>query len=88
MVMSIAQGQKHPDTFYAANGQQVLKSTDGGESWRPVGEKLFGASAVAVAPSDSQTVYAGVLEGTTATVYRSEDGGASWRARNYLGRGG
>jgi photosystem II stability/assembly factor-like uncharacterized protein len=82
MVMSIAQNQKDPDTFYAANGQQVLKSTDGGESWRPVGEELSGVSAVAVAPSDSKTVYAGVLEGDTATVYRSDDGGESWEARN------
>jgi len=49
----------------------------------PVGDDLPGTvSAVAVSPSDPQIVYAGVLEGTTATVYRSEDGGESWRARN------
>ena len=30
MVMSISQSWGDPDTFYAANGQQVLKSTDGG----------------------------------------------------------
>jgi photosystem II stability/assembly factor-like uncharacterized protein len=82
MVMSISQSWEDPDTFYAANGQQVLKSTDGGESWRPVGEEFPGVSAVAVATSEPRVVYAGVLEGDTATVYRSEDGGESWRARN------
>ncbi len=82
MVMSISQSLKDPDTFYAANRQQVLKSTDGGESWRPVGEELPGVSAVAVSPSDPRIVYAGVLEGDTATVYRSNDGGETWRAQN------
>ncbi len=82
MVMSISQGWENPDTFYAANGQQVLKSTDGGESWRPTGGELPGVSAVAVAPNDPRIVYAGVLEGDTASVYRSEDGGESWQAQN------
>jgi photosystem II stability/assembly factor-like uncharacterized protein len=82
MVMSISQSWEDPDIFYAANGRQVLKSTDGGESWWPVEEELPGVSAVAVATSDSRVVYAGVLEGDTATVYRSGDGGESWQARN------
>ena len=82
MVMSISQSWEDPDTFYAANGQQVLKSTDGGETWRPTGEELPGVSAVAVAPSDPGIVYAGVLEGDTASVYRSGDGGESWQPQN------
>jgi photosystem II stability/assembly factor-like uncharacterized protein len=82
MVMSIAQDHKNPDTFYAANGRRVLKSTDGGRNWRPVGEGLSGVSAVAVSSSDPEVIYAGVLEGDTATVYRSENGGESWEARN------
>jgi photosystem II stability/assembly factor-like uncharacterized protein len=82
MVMSISQSWEDPDTFYAANGRQILESTDGGESWRTVGGELPGVMAVAVAPSDPQIVYAGALEGTTARVFRSENGGESWEARN------
>jgi photosystem II stability/assembly factor-like uncharacterized protein len=82
MVMSISQSWENPDTFYAADGQRVLKSSDSGESWRAVGEDLPGVSVVAVSTSDPRTLYAGVLEGDTATVYRSGDGGESWRARN------
>ncbi len=82
MVMSSSQDQKNPDTFYAAGGG-VFKSTDGGRNWHPVGDDLPGTvSTVAVSPSDPQLVYVGVLEGTTATVYRSEVGGENWRARN------
>jgi photosystem II stability/assembly factor-like uncharacterized protein len=82
MVMSISQSWEDPDTFYAANGSEVLKSTNGGENWRPVGGELPGVSAVAVSPSDPRIVYAGVLEGDTASIYRSEDGGESWEAQN------
>ncbi len=82
MSMWISQSLEDPDTLYAANGG-VAKSTDGGESWRPMSEGLpEGVSAVAVAPGDPRIVYAGVLDGTEARVYRSEDGGESWEARN------
>jgi photosystem II stability/assembly factor-like uncharacterized protein len=78
----VAQERKAPDTFYAASGG-VYKSADGGESWQQVGDGLpERVSVVEVAQSDPQIVYAGVLEGDTATVYRSEDGGESWEARN------
>jgi photosystem II stability/assembly factor-like uncharacterized protein len=82
MAMSISQSWEEPDTFYAAGGE-VYKSTDGGKSWKADSEGIPGdVSAVAVSPSDPRIVYAGVLEGDTATVYRSGDGGESWRARN------
>ncbi len=82
MAMSISQDRQEPNTLYAAGGQ-VSKSTDGGESWRTVGEGLpEGVSVVAVSPSDSEIVYAGVLEGVSARVFRSEDGGESWQAQS------
>ena len=80
--MSTLQCSKNPGTFFAANRRGVFKSTDGGETWRPVGEDLPGVAAVAVAPHDPSVVYAGVLEGETASVFRSGDGGKSWEAQN------
>jgi len=82
MAMWVSQSLEDPDVLYAANGG-VSKSTDGGENWRPMNEGLpEGASTVAVAADDPRIVYAGVLDGTEARVYRSEDGGESWEARN------
>jgi photosystem II stability/assembly factor-like uncharacterized protein len=78
----VAQNRGAPDTFYAASGG-VYKSADGGESWQQVGDGLLErVSVVEVAQSNPRVVYAGVLEGDTATVYRSEDGGKSWQAQN------
>ena len=82
MVMSISQSWEEPDAFYAATGRQVLKTTDGGQTWRPTGDELPGVSVVAVAPNDQRIVYAGVLEGNSATIHRSNDGGKSWEAQN------
>jgi photosystem II stability/assembly factor-like uncharacterized protein len=70
-------------TFYAAAGGRVFKSTDGGKSWRPVGDGLpEGVSVVAVAQSDPQVVYAGALSRSGVILFRSGDGGESWEVRN------
>ena len=58
-------------------GQGIWRSIDGGENWLRVRQGLYGESAVralAVHPTDSNVVYAGVDDG----VYRSEDLGESW----------
>ncbi|HEV2094032.1 MAG TPA: YCF48-related protein [Rubrobacter sp.] len=78
----VSQSLEDSNILYAAGGG-VAKSTDGGESWRPMDEGLpKGVSTVAVAPDDKRVVYAGVLDETEALVYRSEDGGGSWEVQN------
>jgi len=82
MAMWVSQSLEDPDVLYAANGG-VAKSTDGGENWRQTNEGLpENVSTVAVAADDPRFVYAGVLDGTEARVYRSEDGGERWEARH------
>lgn len=64
-----------PDTVYAGvNGVNpgVLKTTTGGATWKTV-EPHF-ASALAVAPSNSATLYAAL----TTAMSKSIDGGQSW----------
>ncbi|HEV7515736.1 MAG TPA: glycosyl hydrolase, partial [Thermoanaerobaculia bacterium] len=66
-------------------GSGLFKSTDGGETWRPVktglptGEK--GRIAVAVAPSRPSVVYA-LVEAKETALYRSDDVGESWAKVN------
>ena len=78
-----------PDTYYfggVAGG--VWKTTDGGANWKPMFDKQHSTSsigALAVAPSDHNTIYAGsgeaCLRGNITYgdgVYKSVDGGRNW----------
>jgi photosystem II stability/assembly factor-like uncharacterized protein len=65
-------------------GSGIYKSTDGGESW----EKLLvglpsgmGKVAVDVSPANPQVVYANI-EAEKGGVFRSDDGGLTWRQTN------
>ena len=78
-----------PNVFYMApNNGGVWKTTDYGRTWKPVfdGQPSGSIGALAVAPSSPQTVYVGSGEGlqrpdlsTGDGVYKSIDGGATWR---------
>jgi hypothetical protein len=71
-------------TVYAGTYDSgIYKSTDGGLTWLPasLGLASQGVNALAVAPSDPQTVYAG-----GNGVSRSRDGGASWVRTGLVGQ--
>jgi photosystem II stability/assembly factor-like uncharacterized protein len=77
-----------PNVFYiGANNGGVWKSTDAGRVWKPIFDDQDTGSigALAVAPSDPQTIYVGSGEGlqrpdlsTGDGIYKSTDGGQSW----------
>jgi photosystem II stability/assembly factor-like uncharacterized protein len=66
---------QHPQTVYAASNDAVVKSTDGGSSWKrvdPWGDQ--GVDGVVLDPRRPDTVYVGTQDG----IYMSTDGGSSW----------
>jgi hypothetical protein len=78
-----------PGTFYmgAVNGG-VFRTNDYGRTWTPIFDAQESGSigALAVALSDPETIYAGSGEGlqrpdlsTGNGLYRSTDGGKSWK---------
>ncbi len=87
-VVAVAGVPGDSTTFYfgAVNGG-VWKTTDAGTVWSPIFDKQPVASigAIAVAPSDPETIYAGTGESDIRSdlssgngVYKSGDGGSTW----------
>ena len=66
-------------------GSGVYKSTDGGTTWRPINKGFptfeqdgLGRIGLAIAPSNSNRLYATVEANQKDGLYRSDDGGESW----------
>ena len=76
--MAAAWNPQNTNEIIAAGMQGAERSTDGGETWTPL-QLPSGTSAVSYAP-DRDTIYAGVLSGEQAIVYRSTDDGNTWTA--------
>ena len=71
----------------APSGSGLYRSADGGRTWGEISAqtskglpaKPYGRIAVAIAPSNSKTVYA-FIESTDSKLLISHDGGSSWEA--------
>lgn len=65
-------------------GSGLYKSTDGGETWTDISARkglpkgTWGIVGVAIAPSNSDRVYA-LIENANGGLYRSDDAGESWQ---------
>jgi photosystem II stability/assembly factor-like uncharacterized protein len=62
----------------AYNGAGIMKSVDGGATWRPIGLTTVGAfSRIVIPPLDRNRVFAGATK-NNGGFYRSIDGGNTW----------
>ncbi|HXS98187.1 MAG TPA: hypothetical protein VN736_26495 [Candidatus Limnocylindrales bacterium] len=88
--VAVAGSDAQPNTYYfGGTGGGVWKTVDSGISWTPVSDGQFkngDVGAIAVAPSDPNTVYAGMGEACVRGnasygdgVYKSTDGGRTWK---------
>ncbi len=81
------------------NGKEsgLFKSTDGGNTWKklttglPTVQQGLGRIGFCIAPSDPNRLYATVDAGKEGGMYRSDDGGETWKSISndgrYWGRG-
>ena len=77
-ILSLAVNPQNPATVYAGGGFEILKSTDGGGSWKTVYSSYLAPlefRCFAFDPQDPATVYVGAYKGT---IFKSTDGGDSW----------
>src|SRR5579883_2361508 len=73
------------DILQIWNKGGLYKSTDGGTTWTQLKAGLpagAGRIGLAIAPSDSNRVYAWVNDAAGCGIYRSENAGASWTKTN------
>ena len=69
------------------DGSSIWKTTDGGDTWEEIGRNpglprgTTGISGISVSASNPDNVYA-IVEAADGGVFRSRDGGATWRATN------
>ena len=89
-VVAVSGDYSNPMTFYfGACAGGVWKTTDGGTYWECISDGFFNSAtigALAVAPSDSNIIYAGTGETTIRIdvsfgdgMYKSEDAGRTWK---------
>ena len=88
-IVAVSGSYDDPSTFYfGAVAGGIWKTTDAGSYWTPISDGYLNTSsigALAVAPSDSNVIYAGTGETTIRIdvthgdgVYKSTDAGKSW----------
>ena len=80
------QARRYPWKFISGGpGSGVYRSTDGGETWKPIRKGLpegeLGRIGIATAPSRPSTLYA-VVESKETALYRSDDLGENWTKMN------
>ena len=65
-------------------GSSIWRSTDGGDTWQDISDSeglpdgTWGVSAVSIAPSNPDVVYA-LVENEDGGLFRSDDAGGTWR---------
>jgi photosystem II stability/assembly factor-like uncharacterized protein len=81
VITDLVVDRRHPSTLFAASVDgAVFKSEDGGRNWQPLdlAAGITRVDSLAMSPADPGTLYAGTGDG----VFKTVDGGASWRASN------
>ena len=75
-VTALAADPRGGRVFAATSSGQFLRSNDDGGNWTPLGKLPGTVTAIVVDPAVASTLYAGLTHGS---VWRSVNGGASWR---------
>ncbi len=66
----------NPKVMYVAMRDGLFKSTDAGQTWKPVDKDLKNLAAVALNPKRPGEVYAATADGV---IVKSTDGGTTWK---------
>ncbi len=70
-----------PDVLWAGTDQGVLRSSDGGRHWERLASPFDRQQVwrISLHPSDTRVAFVGTGTPSPAAIYRTDDGGATWR---------
>lgn len=68
----------NPRVMYVAMRDGLFKSTDAGQTWKPLGKEFRNLVAVALNPKRPGEVYASTTDGA---IFKSIDGGMTWKGQ-------
>ncbi len=74
-VNGLAVDATDPKVMFVAMRDGLFKSTDAGQTWKPVGTGLRAPAAVIVNPKRPNEAYASTADGV---MFRTADGGTTW----------
>lgn len=78
-VYAFAASPKDPKVMFAGLRQGAFKSMDGGESWERLKAAPKDVAAIAIHPTQPEIVFLGT---TSGKIFKSTDGGQTWRPQN------
>ncbi len=87
---SLVASPSDPQVIYFVSGEGCVRTSDGGQSWQPLGDGLpkdqysLLVMTIAIDPSDPKVIYAGTggFVGGGQGVFKSSDSGETWTASN------
>jgi len=74
-VNGFAVDPENPKVMYVAMRDGLFKSTDAGQTWKPVGKGLKDMAAVITNPKKPAEIYAATAQGV---IFKSADEGTKW----------
>jgi photosystem II stability/assembly factor-like uncharacterized protein len=82
IVRTLVNRPESPQVVWAGTDQGVLCSQDGGRRWQRLDGVLNGQQVwrISFHPTDAKVVFVGTGTPSRATIFRSDDGGATWKA--------
>ncbi|MBI4536326.1 MAG: hypothetical protein HY712_00035 [candidate division NC10 bacterium] len=78
-VYSFAASATDPKIMFAGLREGAFKSTDAGGSWKKLATAPKDVAAIAIDPTEPDAVFLGTANGK---IFKSTDGGQTWRRQN------